>query len=184
MTAIEIIDETVEYYTHNPQAISLQGTCEYRTENGNMCVVGRCMRPEVAAEFQYVYGAFDGDDFRIAQGTRTTDDLLQPRYHGHQDDFWATLQELHDFSSYWGAVGEGLTEAGQTFLTALRNKWGEPDTLDYGQSFESPHAAAELVLSFPEDTQIDELMKFVRANIDMGEFGFASELVAEFGNRC
>ncbi len=96
MTKIEIIEETVAFYTEDPSRIALENRrCKYLTSDGRKCAFGRCMTDEALEE----YGEFGQIvtilEENLPEGT-TLDSLLKPEYQGHDALFWRDLQSLHD----------------------------------------------------------------------------------------
>ena len=112
-TKKEIILETIEAYANpNNRATykgESEGPCQYRTPEGRMCAVGRCMTNEALQ----CYGL-------SSRGIKTIcwkvdiNDLLKPEYQGHDIDFWYNLQLLHDAGTYWSE--DGITEKGMEFI--------------------------------------------------------------------
>jgi hypothetical protein len=94
----EIMDETFEFYGSDPtrRATNDRGGCQYITDNGNMCAVGRCMTEEAIEE----YGSFSNDVSDLAWESSgqydSIDALLKPEYQGHKVEFWQNLQVYHD----------------------------------------------------------------------------------------
>lgn len=114
-TKLEIINETVEYYSVDP--VGRRGTigvdtrmCRYKTNNGKMCAAGRCMiDPPGEAETEYI-GAF-------------TDEVFKEEYRGHDMAFWVDLQTLHDDPEYWNE--KGLTNPGKAYLEVLLSLYAD-----------------------------------------------------------
>jgi hypothetical protein len=50
---------------------------------------------------------------------------------------------------------------------------------DAGQQFDSPGEAVALILT--QNDPMEALLAVVRANVEVDEFGFASEVVSEYG---
>ena len=119
MTKEEIINETVEYYKDASKRgyNATNERCEYLTESGNMCAVGRCLIPGSLME------SFSGET-RDAQSMRdcglsvldvdNLEEILKPDYRGHCRNFWAHLQILHDNDDLFNDVTmneEGIKRA-------------------------------------------------------------------------
>lgn len=49
-TKMEILDETVKYYSTHPRALEGQ-MCIYLSDEGNKCAFGRCMTASALSEF-------------------------------------------------------------------------------------------------------------------------------------
>ena len=128
MTKEEIINETVEYYKDASKRGYNAATekCEYLTESGNMCAVGRCLIPGS------LMVGFSGIP-RDAQSMRNCglsvldvanlEEILKPEYRGHSRHFWMQLQNLHDSSIHFNDVTmaeEGLKHA-KGLMESLRH---------------------------------------------------------------
>lgn len=113
-TKLEIINETVEYYSEDVsrRATNDKGRCEYYI-NGKMCAFGRCM---INPQFKYV-----SDDPTLGIKNVDQDPLLKKEYRGHENEFWVDLQNLHDNQYHWDKGG--LTEFGQKYVEKLKKKW-------------------------------------------------------------
>ena len=129
MTAIEIIKETKEFYTGDVKrrALGASGVCEYVTSDGLRCALGRCMVPDANEEFRGVRVSLsDGrgsmsEKFSEALGGRELDDILQPAYRGHSEEFWSALQHFHDAPQNWDS--KRLTGAGKGDYNELLKKY-------------------------------------------------------------
>ena len=115
MTAIEIIDETIEYYLVNPRGLNDNRKCVYISPSGNMCAVGRCLiSPE--------------DILNPAADSITDLEMkLKPEYRGHDVSFWSSLQTLHDVDGNWrtnsgpGGIKNELTDSGHYRVSKLKD---------------------------------------------------------------
>lgn len=100
-TVDEIIEETVEYYKHNPRATvndsGITRCLYFRAYDSAVCAVGRCMKDPQR------YASLDGDveDLLVEYGLDSLDPLLKEEYRGHSLSFWLDLQDLHDNDRYW-----------------------------------------------------------------------------------
>lgn len=112
---LELLNETVQYYKHHERG-TYKGICMYRTPNGNMCAVGRCVE-----DIESV-GDIPGDLLGLIDDLKdrgqTLDDVLYEQYRGFHTDFWFELQYLHDTSHFWTPNGN-LTESGEAFKKSL-----------------------------------------------------------------
>ena len=123
MTKLEIIDETVQFYTVNPRSVSL-GRCVYNGPNDTHCAVGRCFRD---------YFKKLGDTFQDnISGVESLhcdynglDKLLEEKYQGHELAFWSDMQHLHDAGHHW--YENGLTLEGKDFVDSLRERYGKSE---------------------------------------------------------
>jgi hypothetical protein len=128
MTKEEIINETVEYYKDESKRgyNAANEQCEYLTESGNMCAVGRCLIPGSLME------SFFGEP-RLAQSMRNCglsvldvanlEEILKPEYRGHSRNFWAQLQILHDCSDHFndGTMNEVGLKHAKGLIESLRH---------------------------------------------------------------
>ena len=115
-TKLEIIDETVEYYSNYKRGIASDGSCSYLTKDGNMCAVGRCLiNPTISM------GGTAGL-FKVNSKVVELEDYLKPEYKGHKTIFWQDLQWFHDDSDNWN--DHKLTETGLTRLKYLKETYG------------------------------------------------------------
>jgi hypothetical protein len=113
-TKVEIINETVKYYSEDPSRRGFEPGrgCVYLTSTGCMCAVGRCLIDPSKG--------FLGDVPSFCRVDGMPADLeteLKPEYRGHDLQFWGDLQRLHDYSFYWCETG--LTELGTIFYKRL-----------------------------------------------------------------
>lgn len=123
MTKLEIIQETVEYYSvdvnrrainHNPE---FRYGCYYKKGKA-YCAVGRVMldpQEEWGGTVDILIDA-------IGRSIPFNDKLLKPEYHNHSVNFWVDLQKLHDLPSYWNE--SGLTEEGLEYVSELKERYG------------------------------------------------------------
>ena len=96
---IKIITETLEYYKDH-ECASLGGECEYTMRDScgkkTHCAVGRCLKKK----FQTY--KFSDQFFGMSSDVILEDENhLKNRYLGMGDDFWTSLQCLHDTDYYW-----------------------------------------------------------------------------------
>jgi len=115
MKAIDIINETVEYYKTNPRGKSDNSAgCDYLTPEGYMCAVGRCLKKKVRNSLTDFYG--DAEALMEEKGRSSLDSLLLNKYKNHSTLFWMDLQFLHDAGNFWdknNVDGNNLTERGK-----------------------------------------------------------------------
>jgi hypothetical protein len=126
-TKVEIINETVEYYSQDPEnrrSVNSSGSCFY-FNNSKKCAIGRCMlNPQEQEEKGDVFDLISIDILEFAEEEVDTisnrailDSLLKEEYRGHEILFWDGLQKLHDFGYNWSK--EGLTEIGKSNVKLL-----------------------------------------------------------------
>lgn len=118
MTAIEIIEDTVAYYSEdtNRRATNIvNGMCEYLTKDGRMCAVGRCLLPSKNKGLNHGFL-----NLRTASEKRIEkkDNYFKAKYRGFPEDFWNDLQYLHDREFHWGR--NELTEEGKKYVKILK----------------------------------------------------------------
>lgn len=102
---IEIIKETVEYYSNNPRSINTAGTsCLYNGPNGEKCAFSRCCVDD--ASF------IEGTSADSTLGSLSNQNILKEEYRGHDGIFWNNVQALHDLSANWNDEGNGLSDIG------------------------------------------------------------------------
>lgn len=138
LTYSDVLKETVEYYSEDPQrrAKDHTGTCSYKTKEGKMCAVGRCIvHPELfqeagAGDYDSLLGYIPNKDTEITLKTiyeklneQTIEEnaisiILKDEYkHLRDNDFWANLQWLHDLDDHWDS--KGLSKKGEDYLKTL-----------------------------------------------------------------
>lgn len=120
-TKLEIIDETINYYS-NPNNRGITGNmCKYLTDNGKMCAVGRCMaKPHTS----YLGAA---SRILIRDGTQELklelEPLLKEEYRGHSVKFWNDLQHLHDRAQHFTYTG--FSHKGIEFIDELKAAYAQ-----------------------------------------------------------
>lgn len=121
LTKIEIINETISYYSEdvNRRGLSKTGNCVYLSEDGTMCAVGRCLKePEKFRNLE------EEINILLREGkTHNINDLLKEKYTGHNQLFWEDLQMLHDNNYYWNS--DGLTNGGKSKTEELLEKYAD-----------------------------------------------------------
>ena len=110
LTAVEIILETVEYYSVNPiERRSIKGNmCLYEGPNGQKCAYSRCWKEGV---YKPEFENFD------AYAIGNPDLVVEEKYKGQSNEFWICLQRLHDGDQFWDK--KGLTKIGEDFVNRL-----------------------------------------------------------------
>jgi hypothetical protein len=138
-TAIEIIDETVAFYSedvnrravvYGKDAAKARGfsdekieiaepklaACMYHTNDGRQCAFGRCMVNP------HKHSNFFGPVRELVGYKDNADHVLKEEYHGHSLEFWGQLQRLHDINDHWNEFG--LTKHGEGFLEDMKKNFG------------------------------------------------------------
>lgn len=119
MTRLEIIKDTVEFYSEDPKgrrSIDENDNCVYTDQHGCHCAVGRYLK----TEYQY---------FEWEHNKKSAADDLYP--HFYKDDipqdirkdyrFWQDLQVFHDDNLNFDE--DGLSEIGKEEAEQLINKY-------------------------------------------------------------
>jgi hypothetical protein len=114
-TKLEIIDETVEYYSQDVsrRAVLPDGQCRYYVSDGRVCAVGKyLMNPQ---EFEHSLGS------STSLFSREGINILKKEYRIEDSSFWYDLQGLHDYSFYWTDIG--LSDAGIKEVKRLKEAY-------------------------------------------------------------
>ena len=116
MTKIDIIKETVRFYSKdaNRRGLNHGGSCQYLTEDGKNCAIGRCIKPSKFSKIQNHWGT---SQLVASTGSTNIDSLLSKKYHGHSAAFWSDLQDLHDDSINW--VNNTISDKGERQVVRL-----------------------------------------------------------------
>ena len=120
-TKIEIIQETVNYYSTDPsrRATEIRNdrlSCVYQTKDGRNCALGR-----------YLINPLDEGLRNYAANSLFFEDnpesfyILKPEARIEDRYFWIDVQDLHDESKYWTETG--LSEDGKLYVTRLLEKY-------------------------------------------------------------
>lgn len=122
-TAIQIIEETAEYYGQDPKrrGVTPSGVCSYVLPDGRMCAVGRCTLPLNEIIDENARDMIIGNDSVMDLESDVIDAALKPEYRGHSSTLWADLQQFHDLSENFNATG--LSSAGERHLVVLIHKY-------------------------------------------------------------
>jgi len=121
LTAIEIINETVAFYSAdtNRRSKGVGGDCLYAGLNGNKCAYSRCWK-EGAYKPEYENCGV------ISSLLPKPDDLLEERYKGHSMQLWIEIQRIHDKNLNWNA--NGLTEYGKIMVEQLKIQFNDKNS--------------------------------------------------------
>ena len=122
LTKLEILEENRAAYS-NPanRAINNDYGCEYLTEDGRMCGIGRCMKePGLFHGFIHCLSLkanyLDADPSVVF-----SDRLLKPKYHGHSMEFWNSIQMWHDSNDNFTKTE--ISEEGERAYQKLVERW-------------------------------------------------------------
>lgn len=122
---LQILDETVKYYSEDlsRRALDENFMCMYKTPEGKMCAVGRCMRDDAPFKDLNTQGELLSleiiRDVEFKKQDKKLDTLLKDKYKGVNIEFWMTLQSLHDQSLNWESGG--LSEMGEVELNRIKS---------------------------------------------------------------
>ena len=111
LTKLQIINETVEYYSTHPRSIEEStGNCKYNGPDRLKCAFSRCCT----------------DTSVFTEGNSSCDQrfaTLLPQYEHipFEDSFWVEIQSLHDQDGYW--ENNELNYAGKTFVNDIKVKY-------------------------------------------------------------
>lgn len=126
-TRSEIMAETFAAY-ENPEnrGLSPMGQCQYLTEDGKMCAVGRCMiNPGNPAYInQYSLNPSGSDAITLTfNEIKNPDGHLKDEYRGHDSEFWCDLQSWHDSGGNF--YNGHISQLGWDKIEKLKSKWSE-----------------------------------------------------------
>ena len=126
MTTKEIVMQVADTYTLNNRSIDIfcgGEECRYLAKDGNMCAVGMCMNEPSLEEFGSVIGnVYELNKMvKNQRNEQGLDYLLKEEYKGHNLEFWAELQRLHDRSGYWDE--DGLNERGKRLANLIIDEY-------------------------------------------------------------
>jgi len=114
----DILEDTIEYYSDDPSETraAYDGDCQYTDADGRHCAVGRYMK----SEFQTTkfYG---NSGMSVNSLAADIDTYLESNVIGLAENFWQSLQELHDNDTNWND-DTGLSEHGKNMYNSLKNK--------------------------------------------------------------
>lgn len=98
-----LLDETVNYYKEDLSrratyfdGILVESSCLYKTSEGRMCAVGRCLDQDVMD-----YEKYNEETSADSLIEELTDKVFREEYQGFDSYFWQDLQNLHDVDGYW-----------------------------------------------------------------------------------
>jgi len=117
-TKVEIIEETANFYNLTNRAVDPVYGCVYRTADGKMCSVGRCLMDDFVIDSNKEYSA----DELFKDNNDDDSIFLKEEYRGHGKDFWNGLQCFHDKKQFF--TTEGLSEEGIVFKNILLKNHG------------------------------------------------------------
>lgn len=122
LTKIQIIEETVKFYSNNKRAITSNERCAYLTESGLRCAHSRCIKKKVLTKL--VKEKNNNSASSIINDY--SDSCHLKKYQGHNENFWDDIQTLHDTNMYWKTLNDDkneLTIHGVKFVESLKEKY-------------------------------------------------------------
>lgn len=120
-TKLEIIDETVKYYSEDISRRAVLDMGCYYWMQGKMCAVGRCLIDPEAIQKLIEEKGYGDTDVGTLSGVTDFQSSLKEEYRGHDLNFWKSLQIFHDENSNW--CESGLTESGLIELDSLKKRY-------------------------------------------------------------
>lgn len=130
-TKVQIIDETVEYYSADPKrrAVANMDRCFYYIEGDNrLCAFSRCMiDPRMGEKIaggvrSLVKQLYPNTDMSLEESKiMVPTGILKPEYDGHNIVFWTDIQGIHDTSINWN--DEGLSGIGKARVGILKERY-------------------------------------------------------------
>jgi hypothetical protein len=120
MNCTQLLNESIEFYSHNPRGLTSDKTdCVYwNKHSNNKCAIGRCMNNVSVDKYATLQEDVEGLHSMLSSSNIDFDSILEPKYRGIPLDFWSPLQQLHDRNEYWCQTG--LTREGREFVSKLR----------------------------------------------------------------
>lgn len=125
MTPLELLEETIAYYSADPLRRASDRNGCYYNNNGKYCAVGRCLKPEENTEGRFLNSFFVmGESLVEALSDVKKESLFLPQYKGIPKEVWGDIQLLHDNPCFWN--NNGLTNFGEERANKLRVKYSSP----------------------------------------------------------
>lgn len=130
LSKIQIIEETVAYYSENPKerrGLNENESCVYSNEEQTrFCAVGRVLinpldlENKVQEHSNYSDGTIDtiGREY-----SGNIQEVFKEQYRGHEMSFWRELQILHDDFTYRYWTDDSITEEGLLYVKKLKEKY-------------------------------------------------------------
>lgn len=107
---LDFLQETVDYYSEDVSRRATKNSkCLYKTGDGRMCAVGRCLDPEKYELWM------EGNSVELSP---EIEEALKPQYRGFDVSFLQHVQDLHDKNINWGE--NGLTYEGEEAVKSIR----------------------------------------------------------------
>jgi hypothetical protein len=123
-TLVTLLQETINHYHSGNRSSTESGVCSYLSDDGSMCAVGRCLKPEYLETFHKIEenisanGAFGSAISEIFKADSLEglgiSDVVMDEYSDITLEDWRKVQRLHDYSDNWN--DKGLSKVGNTFI--------------------------------------------------------------------
>lgn len=109
---LKLLEETINHYSKDTSRRAVEnGMCEYLTEDGRMCAVGRCLDKD---KVDYI----DINSVAVDSVLAMYYQPFMAEYSGYWGKFWDRLQNLHDISHFWNE--NGLTKLGEEEVEEIK----------------------------------------------------------------
>lgn len=98
MTELELVQDTINYYREHPRAANEEDHCQYKTNDGKMCAVGRFINWDKVEDVKYVnekFGSISNLDLWIYEELQG---LLLDEVVAVDREVWEDLQGYHDYT--------------------------------------------------------------------------------------
>lgn len=123
-TLVTLLQETINHYHSGNRSSTNSGVCSYLSDDGSMCAVGRCLKPEYLETFHEIEenipsnGAFGSAISEIFESSLLVglgiSDVVMDEYSDITFEDWRKVQRLHDNPDNWN--DNGLSKVGRTFI--------------------------------------------------------------------
>ena len=121
---LEIIKETYEFYNLNPSQRAIapsNNRCEYITEDGRMCAVGRCLVNPLKFDNRSINDDVFASCINSSKFSKKVLKNFKAEYQLNDPEFWYDLQQFHDTVANW--TTNGITVTGKLNYNDLIEKY-------------------------------------------------------------
>lgn len=125
-TFTSLVKETINHYHSGNRSATASGMCSYLSNDGRMCAVGRCLKPEYLEIFHKIefgtlnmgHGTAIDEIFEAPalEGLKISD-VVKDEYSDITLEEWRKVQRLHDDDKNWDA--NGLSKNGHNALRVI-----------------------------------------------------------------
>jgi hypothetical protein len=123
-TLVTLLQETINYYHSGNRSSTESGVCSYLSDDGSMCAVGRCLKPEYLETFHEIEEHIPSNgasgsainqifESSLLKGLEISD-VVMDEYSDITFEDWRKVQRLHDNPDHWN--DKGLSKVGDTFI--------------------------------------------------------------------